>query len=107
MIGTPLTVLMAGFTVHGLPGIGLVVGLQGDFLNWLDTRLVAPPVPLQTSPPPTRHLNPVFTLESGAHVMLTQSMAAVPTSALGGAVADLSAHHDEITCAVDMVFQGY
>jgi toxin CcdB len=46
-------------------------------------------------------------MEGGAFVMLTQSMAAVPVAALGGAVADLSAHRDEITRAVDLVFQGY
>jgi toxin CcdB len=98
---------MARFTVHSLPGSGLVVNLQSDFLDWLNTRLVAPLVPLAAAPPPAQHLNPVFAMEGDAFVMLTQSMAAVPVAALGGAVADLSVHQDEITRAVDMVFQGY
>lgn len=39
--------------------------------------------------------------------MIVQSRAAVRTSALGPAVGDLSGHQDEITRAVDMVFQGF
>lgn len=98
---------MARFTVHGLQGGGIVLNLQSDFLDWLGTRVVAPLVPIDQSPSPAKHLNPVLSLEVGAFVLITQSMAAVPVSALGPAIADLSAHHDEITRAVDMVFQGY
>lgn len=98
---------MARFSVHDLPGGGRVVNLQSDFLDWLDTRVVAPLVPLDQSPPPAEYLNPVFSLDDGQFVLIMQSMAAVPTSALGSVVADLSAAQDEITRALDMVFQGY
>jgi len=98
---------MARFSVHGLPGGGRVVNLQSDFLDWADTRVVAPLVPLDLSPPPAKHLNPIFTLEGGQFVLIVQSMAAVRASALGPPMADLSDHQDEITRAVDLVFQGF
>ncbi len=98
---------MARFTVHDLPGGSRVVNLQSDFLDWADTRVVAPLVPLDQSPPPAKHLNPVIALDDGQFVMAVQSMAAVRASALGPVVGDLSDLQDEITRAVDMVFQGF
>ena len=98
---------MARFSVHDLYGGGRVVNLQSDFLGWAETRVVAPLVPLDQSPQPAKHLNPVFVLEGEQFVLIVQSMAAVRASVLGPAVDDLSAHHDEITRAVDMVFQGF
>lgn len=98
---------MARFSMHDLPGGGRVVNLQSDFLDWADTRVVAPLVPVDQGPPPARHLNPVIALEDGQFVLIVQSMAAVRASVLGPAVSDLSDHQDEITRAVDMVFQGF
>ena len=98
---------MARFSVHNLSGSSRVVNLQSDFLEWADTRVVAPLVPLDQSPPPAKYLNPVFTLEGGSFVLIIQSMAAVPASLLGPAIGDLSNHQDKITRAVDMVFQGF
>lgn len=93
---------MVRFSLHDLPGGGRVVNLQSDLLDWADTRVVAPLVPMDQSPPPARHLNPVITLDDKKFVLIVQSMAA-----LGPAVGDLSGHQDEITRAVDMVFQGF
>jgi hypothetical protein len=42
---------MARFNLHDLPGGGRVVTLQSDFLDWADTRVVAPLVPMDQSPP--------------------------------------------------------
>jgi toxin CcdB len=98
---------MARFSVHKMPGGSLVVNLQSDLLDWAETRVVAPLVLLDQSPPPAKHLNPVMTIDDQQFVLIIQSMAAVRTSALGAAVGDLSDHHDEITRAVDMVFQGF
>jgi toxin CcdB len=98
---------MARFSLHDLPGGSRVVNLQSDFLDWADTRVVAPHVSVDQSPPPARHLSPVITLDGGQFVLIVQSMAAVRTSVLGPAVGDLSGHQDEITRAVDMVFQEF
>ena len=99
---------MARFSVHDWSaGNGLVLNLQTDFLEWLDTRVVAPLVPIDHAPPPAKQLNPVFSVGGADYVMLTQSMASVPTSTLGLEVANLSEFHDEITRAIDMMFQGF
>lgn len=98
---------MARFSLHDLPGGGRVVNLQSDFLDWADTRVVAPLLPIDQGPPPAKHLNPVITLDDGQFVLIVQSMAAVRASTLGSAVGDLSDHQDEITRAVDMVLQGF
>lgn len=98
---------MARFSVHQMPGGSLVVNLQSDLLGWAETRIVAPLMPLNQSPPPAKHLNPVIAIDGTQFVLIIQSMAAVRTSALGAAVGDLSEYHDEITRAVDMVFQGF
>ena len=98
---------MARFCVHDMPGGGRVVDLQSDLLDWADTRVVAPLVPLDQSPPPVKHLNPLIVMEDGEFVLIVQSMAAVRTSSLGPVVGDLSGYQDAITRAVDMVFQGF
>ena len=98
---------MARFSLHDLRGGGRVVNLQSDFLDWADTRVVAPLLPMDQAPLPAKHLNPVITLDDGQFVLIVQSMAAVRASALGPAVGDLSEYQDEITRAVDMVFQGF
>jgi toxin CcdB len=98
---------MARFSVHDLPGGVRVVNLQSDVLDWLDTRLVAPLVPQDTSPPPAEILNPVVEMEEGPFVLLPQATAAVPVSELGDAIGDLSAYRDEIVRAIDMVLQGF
>ena len=98
---------MARFSLHDLRGGGRVVNLQSDFLDWADTRVVAPLVPVDQGPPPARHLNPVIALDDGQFALIVQSMAAVRVSALGPAMGDLSEYQDQITRAVDMVFQGF
>jgi len=75
-----------------------------QFLSWL---LRYTDQPLAQSPPLARYLNPVITLDDETFVLIVQSMAAVRAVALGPAVGDLSGHQDEITRAVDMVFQGF
>jgi toxin CcdB len=99
---------MARFAVHEMRGGGRrVVDVQSDFLDWLNTRLVAPLVPIAQIPLPAKYLNPVLTLPDGEYVLLVQSTAAVRVSDLGNVVADLSGEPDAITRALDMVFQGF
>ena len=98
---------MARFCVHDMPGGGRVMDLQNDLLYWADKRIVAPLVPLDQSPPPAKHLNPLIVMGDGEFVLIVQSMAAVRTSSLGPMVDDLSEYQDAITRAVDMVFHGF
>ncbi len=98
---------MARFGVHELAGAGRVMNVQSDFLDRIETRLVVPPAPRTSAPPPAKHLDPVFKIDGAYFVFITQSMAAVPVSAPGPEVASLSERPDEITRALDMVFQGF
>ena len=63
-------------------GAGLLLALQSDLLDGLDTVVVAPLLPSDRAPKPARRLNPVFHIAGAPHVMVTQFMAAVPTTVL-------------------------
>lgn len=94
--------------VHPAPeGRGYLLDVQTDLLGGLNTRVVVPLMPKDAAPEPARLLNPVFELESERHVMATQFLSAVPMGVLRPPVANLSARSDEITRALDMLFQGF
>ena len=73
-----------------------MIDVQADLMSHLNTRLVVPLVPVRKAPKPARTLNPLFTLEGGEHVMLTQYAAAIPLSELKREVIDLASRRDEI-----------
>ncbi len=99
---------MARFDVYRMHGTdGFLIDLQSDYMDWITTRVVAPLVPLERAPMQGKHLNPVFPIDGREYLMVTQSMAAVPTNALGEVISNLSAQQDAITRALDMVFQGF
>jgi toxin CcdB len=52
-------------------------------------------------------LNPRFLINGRLYALATQRMAAVQTREIGDAVADLSPRSDEITAALDFLFQGF
>ncbi len=81
--------------------------LQSDLLDEFESRVVAPLIPVAANLRTANRLNPVFEIEGSQHMLVTQSMSAVPVRVLDRAVANLSAHFDEITNAIDMVFQGF
>ncbi|RED45132.1 CcdB family protein [Aestuariispira insulae] len=99
---------MARFDVYPNPdGIGYLLDVQADLLNGLNTRIVVPMLSQAQAPEPARYLNPIFQIEGVDHVMVTQLMAAVPLSVLAETVGNLSDQADDITKALDMVFQGF
>jgi toxin CcdB len=74
---------MARFEVFANPGgAGYVLDVQADVLSELNTRIVAPLLPLTQAPVPADRLNPVFEIGDAPHVMVTQFMAAVPSALL-------------------------
>lgn len=87
-------------------GSSLVVDCQSDLLQQLNTRLVAPLIPLTVAPPPARCLNPVFMVAGEEHVMATQFAAAVRRSELGDVVTSLRDRSFEITGAIDVLISG-
>lgn len=99
---------MARFDVYKLrSGDGLVLDVQADLLDHLNTRVVVPLLPRSSAPMPAARLNPEFALEDGAYVMATQFLASVQHSELGPKTDDLNEKFAEITSALDMGFQGF
>ena len=99
---------MARFDVYRNPeGDGYLVDLQANLLDHLNTRIVAPLLPIDRAPKPAATLNPVLNMGSEQVVMLPQFMAAVPSQILKGPVARIDSCRAEITAAVDLLFQGF
>lgn len=85
----------------------LVLDVQADLLEGLNTRIVAPLLPISEAPTPARFLNPVFTFEGETFVMATQFLSAVSIRQLGDPVGDLDESFAEISRALDTLFQGF
>jgi toxin CcdB len=99
---------MTRFHVHGIGSdSSLAVDLQSNLLDTLDTRVVAPLVPVGDLAKIALRLNPRFEIHGEAFVMLTEFLTTIPASALGPAITDLSPRADEITAATDFLFQGF
>lgn len=99
---------MAQYDVYPNPaGIGYLVDLQTNLLEIVTTRVVAPLVPQSTAPTSANRLNPVFEIDGEPHILVTQSLSAVPSHILINPAANLSGHFDQITNALDMLFQGF
>jgi toxin CcdB len=99
---------VARFDLYRNPdGKGYLLDLQSDLIGGLNTRVVAPLIPLADAPRPARRLNPVFDIADGQLVMATQFMAAVPTRELRERIGSLADQHDAIMNALDMIFTGF
>lgn len=98
---------MAQFDVHRLgAGPTLVVDCQSDLLSHIDSRFVVPLIPRDLSPPIASRLNPLFEIDGGDYVMLTQAAASVRRVELSPAVVSLAAHDREIMNALDILLTG-
>ncbi|MBT1157697.1 CcdB family protein [Aminobacter anthyllidis] len=84
-----------------------LLDVQADLLRHMNTRVVVPVLPPDMAPKPGRRLNPIFSIRGKDYVMVTQFISAVMISELPVAAENLSRHHDQITDALDMLFQGY
>lgn len=100
---------MARFDVYRDPrgSENLLLDVQADLLDQFDTRVAVPLLPHQPATAPVKRLNPVFIIDERRYVMHTQLMLAVPAGVLKVRVANLSLHRDEITAALDLLFQGF
>ena len=99
---------MARFGVYAAPSrSALLLDVQADLLDPLNTRVVVPLVAIEDAPTPARRLNPVFEIEGRRVVMVTQFLSAVRVAELGRLVVHVEDRRDEITAALDMLFQGY
>lgn len=97
---------MARFHAHEF-GKGLVLDTQANLLDGFNTRVVVPLLPEHEIKRRADRLNPIFEIDGTIYVMVTQFLAAVPLAEIGAEIADLSHHSDEITAAIDFLFQGF
>jgi len=99
---------MARFAVYKNPeGEGYLLDVQADLLDHLNTRVVVPLLPASAAPAPAHTLNPVFQIEGQPVVMVTQFMAAIPAAVLKLPVLNLADRRNDITAALDLLFQGF
>lgn len=85
----------------------LLLDIQADVLDTLDTRVVVPLAALdERSAPPITGLMPVFEIEGSPVVMHTAEMAGIARKALGPKIFTLSGHRHEIVAALDVVISG-
>ena len=99
---------MARFQVFVNPDTaGYLLDVQSDFVDVAGTRVVVPLLPVAVTPPAISGLLPVFVVGDEKFVMATHLISAVPSDVLKTLSGDLSPHRDEITAALDMLFQGF
>lgn len=99
---------MAKYGVYENPdGAGLLLNVQADLLETLNTRLVVPLMPLSKAPLPAKRLNPLFEIDGENYVMVSQFLAAVPKGLLRKQVGNLEERFSEISDALDLLITGF
>ncbi len=84
-----------------------IVDVQSDFLSQLATRMVIPIVLKSTFEVLIARLHPAFEIRGQECVLVTHQLTSILRRELRKPVASLSAHHDEITRALDILFTGF
>ncbi len=102
---------MARFDVHHFASkaVPLVLDVQADLLDDLASRVVVPLMPLQVAGNEALpRLKPILEVQGETFIMMTTDIAALPVHQLGKPVMNIEAdHRDDITAALDFLFQGF
>lgn len=99
---------MARFDLYPAPsGGGYLLDVQSDLLDGLNTRVVVPVMPLDHAPRPAAILNPVIDIAGHPHALVTQFLSAVPASLLRNPAGSLAPKADQVTRALDFLYQGF
>lgn len=88
-------------------GQGYLLDVQSDLIEVFGTRVVVPLLPADTIPPAIPRLHPLLDLDGELYVMATHLISAVPTEILAKPMPHLSVNQDQVTAALDMLFQGF
>ncbi|WP_111563029.1 CcdB family protein [Rhizobium sp.] len=97
---------MARFRVYEVGG-DYALDVQSNLLYRLNNRVMIPLVVASQVVNVMSRLNPVVVVDGRNYLMSTERMASVPLSEIGAEVADLSSRGDDITAALDFLFQGF
>jgi toxin CcdB len=86
-----------------------MLDVQRDLLNGLDSRMVIPLRSLEHFPKVklSTRLTPIVIIEGEEYLLETPKMGAVPLRVLSTPVTSLTKAQDQITAALDFLFQGY
>jgi toxin CcdB len=100
---------MARYDVYRDPrgSENLLLCVQADMFGALETFMAIPLLPEHPTRAPLKKLNPIFVVNAKRYALYTQLMLAVPTGRLREPIANLKDHRDEITGALDFLFQGF
>ena len=97
---------MARFRVYEVGG-DYALDVQSNLLYRLNNRVMIPLVVASQVVNVMSRLNPVVVVDGRNYLMSTERMASIPLSEIGAEVADLSSRSDDITAALDFLFQGF
>lgn len=98
--------MAAQFDLYRIQGGGLVVVLQNDLLDQLQTRVVAPLVPAHSVERVLQSLNPSVTLGEETYLIMPQLAATLTLAEMGERVGSLAMMHDAIVRALDALLSG-
>ncbi len=98
---------MARSDVYQTSSGALLLDCQSDFLMNIETRLVAPLLPMAQVDRTMRRLTPVFHIGDLEVVMMTPLLVGVPRRELGKWIASLADEQDAVTSAIDMLLSGF
>lgn len=105
---------MARFDVYANPGkhaaaTPYLLDVQSNLLDELDSRMVIPLRSLKAFPKVklSNRLTPIFTIKGEEFLLETPKTGAVPLRVLKEPVTSLADEHNQITAALDFLFQGY
>lgn len=84
----------------------LVVVIQSDLLEAMQTRVVVPLLPETAGVPAMRGLNPAVRVEGQSFRLMPQLMATLTLAELGPPVGSVAAARDEIVRAIDTLLAG-
>jgi len=98
---------MARFDVYRTRSGALLLDCQSDFLTSIETRLVAPLLPIDTYKRTLPRLHPIFELADMRLIMMTTLLVGIPKTELGHRVGSLADQQDVILNAIDMLLSGF
>ena len=97
---------MRQFDVCRTPDGTLVVVLQHDLLETLQTRVVAPLRPFEQAFGLPQRLNPLVNVDGRTYAVQTQLAATLSVGELSTTSLSLEPYRDELVRSLDMVFTG-
>lgn len=88
--------------------IPLMVDVQAEILGDLASRVVIPLRAVEPAvEPQLPRLKTVLVIDDQPYLLLTTDIGAQPLHSLGKPIGNIKEHRDEITSAMDFLFQGF